>query len=222
MAALYRSVICPCSDTRSWASVTRIDRDVKISARTAARPGSAVTEICSQSRCGWVATGRPGRANLARACRRATERGVRSDEVDDCLVRPVRLGGICLSEPMRHCSGTSSLAVAVLSLFGLYGLDWPRITALFATTRRPVSPGPDRQGRARCVPDRPDHQGTLRIVTDRPRSRRTVAMLVAALPALIPKLTVQRRSPNPRRVGHAWDATSPSIGPGSVAAGQRP
>jgi hypothetical protein len=71
--------------------------------------------------------------------------------------------------------------------------NWPRATALFATTRRSVSSGPDHQGRARCVPDRPDHQGTLRVLTDRPRRRRTAAMLVAALPALIPKLTVRPR-----------------------------
>jgi len=70
MAALYRSVICACSVTWSWTSVARIDRDVNISAMTAARPGNAATEICIQSRGCRVLTGRSRRAQLGHLRRR--------------------------------------------------------------------------------------------------------------------------------------------------------
>ena len=73
MAALYLSVICPDSLIRSWLFVALIvaltDTHVKISAMIAARPGSAVTEICIQSRGGRVVSGRR-RAHLGRAPRR--------------------------------------------------------------------------------------------------------------------------------------------------------
>lgn len=97
------SVICPCSATWSWASVARIDRDVKISAMTAARPGNAVTEICIQSRGSRVVTELSRRAHLGSPHRRVAERSARSDDEDDRPVRPVRLeGGICLSKLMRR------------------------------------------------------------------------------------------------------------------------
>src|SRR5487761_1007432 len=106
MAALYRSVICPCSAIWSWAPVARIDRDVKISAITAARPGSAVTEICIQSRGSRAVTGRPGRPHLGRTRRRVARRGARHDGGDDCPLRPVRLGGMCLSELIGAAQGS--------------------------------------------------------------------------------------------------------------------
>jgi hypothetical protein len=53
------------------------------------------------------------------------------------------------------------------------------------------------RSRARCVPDQPDDQGIWRTLTDRASCCRPAAMLVTALTALIPKLTVQYlRSPS--------------------------
>jgi hypothetical protein len=46
------------------------------------------------------------------------------------------------------------------------------------------------RSRARCVPDRPDVEGIWRILTDRAKCRWPAAILLTALPALIPKLIV--------------------------------
>src|SRR5215831_664985 len=111
MAALYRSVTCPCSAISSclFAAlvVACIDSHVKISATTAARPGSAVTKICTQSRRGRGIIGRRGRAHLRRARQPVTERGSRQNERDDCPLRRHRLSGMYLSELIGSCSGHS-------------------------------------------------------------------------------------------------------------------
>lgn len=47
--------------------------------------------------------------------------------------------------------------------------------------------------RARCVPDRPGNQGIWRTFTDRGRYGLPAAMLIIALPALLPKLIVEQQ-----------------------------
>ena len=136
MAALYRSVTCPCSAISSCLFVAFvvafIDSHVKISAITATRPGNAVTRICIQSRGGCGVTGRPGRAHLGRARLPVAERGARQNDRDDCPVRLGRLSGMYLSQLIGSCRGTtrshavttfSTASRAHLRRAGPYGLD---------------------------------------------------------------------------------------------------
>ena len=69
--------------------------------------------------------------------------------------------------------------------------------------------------RARCVPDGPGNQGTWRTLADRGNATRAAAMLVTALPALIPKLIVRSDRAGPT-AGHTH-ATARRI-PGALRA----
>jgi hypothetical protein len=98
IAALYRSVTCPCSAIPSCLFVASvvlfIDTHVKIRAPTATRLGSAVRKVCIWPRGGRGVTGRPGRAHLGSTRRPVAGRGARQNDEGACPVRPVRLSGI--------------------------------------------------------------------------------------------------------------------------------
>jgi hypothetical protein len=57
--------------------------------------------------------------------------------------------------------------------------------------RRTLKAGAQIHDRARCMPDRPGCRGIWRALTDKARCRRAAAILVRAIPSLIPKLMVR-------------------------------